>query len=174
MEWLVIAIEISTVIVLLVYMYMLRKMSKREKITKLCKCPNCGLWYVDGDKHECKIEEPEQISWKPIEEYFKGEYDWVLVRMYDGDYPCIPCVAEYRDFDNQWHMNNDDYSVLPFPVVEFADMELILPKSSFTFYQPNAKYDPHILELQLEQASEIHMPGGIVTHAMMDKFNRMV
>lgn len=170
MDWFIIAIEISTVIVLLVYMYMLRKMSKQEKITKLCKCPNCGLWYVDGDEHACSIEKPEQIYWKPIEEYFKGEYDWVLVRMYDGDYPCIPCVAEYRTHDGNWHMNDDNYSVLPFPVVEFADMELI---SSTNVYTPNHKYDPKVLENQLNEISSNSSSIPIEFRNMMDKFNKL-
>lgn len=107
----------------------------------------------------------ESIRWRPIEDYFNGNYDWVLVRMYDGDYPCIPCVAEYRDFDHQWHMNDNNYSVLPFPVVEFADMQLIPP---YEYYQHNNKYDPHILEVQLQIASEREVLP------MMRKFNRMV
>lgn len=166
MDWFIIAIEISTVIVLVGYSYMLRKITKRIKSLSSVNARR----YVDGDKHECSIAESEQISWKPIEEYFKGEYDWVLVRMYDGDYPCIPCVAEYRTHDGNWHMNDDNYSVLPFLVVEFADMELI---STTDVYIHNHKYDPKVLENQLTEVtnSESRIPAGFSN--MMNKFNKL-
>lgn len=57
-------------------------------------------------------------GWRPIKEYFEGKYDWVLVRMMDGPNVCVPEVAEFRN--GKWCT---DDSELPFPVVEFFDME---------------------------------------------------
>lgn len=40
-------------------------------------------------------------GWQPIEKYFKGNYDWVLVKYYDGDFACIPTVAEFNKSDKK-------------------------------------------------------------------------
>ena len=60
------------------------------------------------------------VGWRPISEY-DDTYDWVLVRMYDENLPCIPIVAEKRS-DGKWHAILSDRE-LPFEVREFFDME---------------------------------------------------
>ena len=62
-----------------------------------------------------------ELKWKPIEEYDKGNYDWVLVKYFDGDYECVPCVAEKR-FD-KWYNRNDE--VIESDVKYFIDMQQI-------------------------------------------------
>lgn len=66
-----------------------------------------------------------RYSWRPIEEYFEGDYDWVLVKAYDGDFECIPFVAEYRK--GKWYNHsfaNDDEEIT-FEVKYFMDMQTI-------------------------------------------------
>lgn len=62
-----------------------------------------------------------KLKWKPIEEYDKGNYDWVLVKYFDGDYECIPCVAEKRF--GKWH--SIDEKEIQFDVKYFMDMQQI-------------------------------------------------
>lgn len=69
----------------------------------------------------------EQICWRPIEEYFQGEYDFVLVKPFDGEFEMVPQVAEYSKVFNKW-LNPGGYE-LSFEIKEFADIQLI-PKSS--------------------------------------------
>lgn len=110
-------------------------------------------------------QQTEQICWRPIEQYFESARDWVLVRMYDLDFKCIPCVAEYNRRDGKWHMNNSTYEVLPFPVLEFADMELI-PEQQIEDMSESAPV-----------LSDTNTPGRTKSgfmDAMMSKFNRMV
>jgi len=93
----------------------------------------------------------DKITWRPIAEYFNGEHDWVLVRMYDGEYPCIPCVAEYNRKDGKWHMNDSEYTVLPFPAHEFFDMSTIgpLPEQKEIF---SGSYDAMLVEKHPESS----------------------
>lgn len=117
--------------------------------------------------------EKNKINWRPIEEYFQsnGKYDWVLVRMYDGPYACLPCVAEYRENTASWHMNSPSDDVLPFEVKEFVVLEEII----------NMAYDMSDDELkrhQMETAAST--PNGADTSEisscyghMMNKFNRL-
>lgn len=58
-------------------------------------------------------------GWQPIEEYDKGEYDWVLVKYFDGDYECVPCVAEKRF--GKWY--SIDEKEIKFEVKYFFDMQ---------------------------------------------------
>ena len=37
-----------------------------------------------------------ELNWKPIKEYDESNYDWVLVKYFDGNYECVPIVAEKR------------------------------------------------------------------------------
>ena len=60
-----------------------------------------------------------ELKWKPIEEYDKGNYDWVLVKYFDGDYECVPCVAEKRF--GKWH--SIDEKEIKFEVKYFFDMQ---------------------------------------------------
>ena len=62
-----------------------------------------------------------ELKWKPIEEYDKGNYDWVLVKYFDGDYECVPCVAEKRF--GKWH--SIDEKEIRFDVKYFMDMQQI-------------------------------------------------
>ena len=62
-----------------------------------------------------------ELKWKPIEEYDKGNYDWVLVKYFDRDYECIPCVAEKRF--GKWH--SIDEKEIRFDVKYFMDMQQI-------------------------------------------------
>ena len=66
------------------------------------------------------------MKWRNIEEYFKGEYDWVLVMYYDvTGYECIPTVMEFNKADGKWHHNDKDYTVLDdiFEIKYFADIQ---------------------------------------------------
>lgn len=62
-----------------------------------------------------------ELKWKPVEEYDKGNYDWVLVKYFDGDYECVPCVAEKRF--GKWH--SIDEKEIQFDVKYFMDMQQI-------------------------------------------------
>ena len=64
-------------------------------------------------------------GWQPIENYFKGNYDWVLIKYYDGEKECIPNVAEFNKNDKKWHLGDNNYSILPeiFEVKYFFDMQ---------------------------------------------------
>lgn len=84
----------------------------------------------------------DTICWLPISEYFNDNvvYDWVLVKMLDGSNECIPTVAEYNRSDGTWHKNDSEYTVLPFPVVAFADMELIKSPLSLQKFSEEDEY----------------------------------
>ena len=60
-----------------------------------------------------------ELKWKPIEEYDKSNYDWVLVKYFDGDYECVPCVAEKRF--GKWY--SIDEKEIQFDVKYFMDMQ---------------------------------------------------
>lgn len=66
------------------------------------------------------------IGWRPIVEYdeanefLHGAFDWVLVKMFNGNHECIPVVAEKRR-DGKWYDRNNNE--LPFEVREFFDMK---------------------------------------------------
>lgn len=66
------------------------------------------------------------VGWRPIVEYdetnefLHGAFDWVLVKMFDGNHACIPVVAEKRR-DGKWYDQNNNE--LPFEVREFFDMK---------------------------------------------------
>ena len=65
----------------------------------------------------------EQICWRPIEEYFQGEYDFVLVKPFYGEFEMVPQVAAYNNVLNKWLTPNGDEISLE--VKEFADIKLI-------------------------------------------------
>lgn len=60
-------------------------------------------------------------GWRPIWDYMQNrdKYDWVLIKYFDGDYECIPCVAEMRDA--KWYDRSGNE--LPFKVTHFFDMQ---------------------------------------------------
>lgn len=62
-------------------------------------------------------------KWKPISKYSRDKYDWVLVKCYDGDFKCVPFMAEMRQ-DGKWYNHgvlNDE--VIPFEVRYFLDIQ---------------------------------------------------
>ena len=67
-----------------------------------------------------KVE--EKYKWKPISEYDNANYDWVLVKYFDGDYECVPEVAEKRS-DGKWYTDEKE---IPFEVKYFFDMQELL------------------------------------------------
>lgn len=72
---------------------------------------------------EKKIKDKiEEIKWKPISEYSRETYDWVLVKYFDNEYECIPDVAELR-IDGKWY-NRSDIEI-PFEIKYFFDMQVI-------------------------------------------------
>ena len=62
-----------------------------------------------------------ELKWKPIEEYDEGNYDWVLIKYFDGDYECIPIVAEKRW--GKWYSESE--KEIQFDVKYFMDMQQI-------------------------------------------------
>ena len=67
-------------------------------------------------------KEKEKNKWKPISEYNREKYDWVLVKYFDGDYECVPEVAEQR-WDGKWYTSERE---IPFEVKYFFDMQELL------------------------------------------------
>ena len=67
-------------------------------------------------------EKNKELKWKPIKEYDRKKYDWVLVKYFDGDYECVPEVAEKR-YDGKWYTSERQ---IPFEVKYFFDMQQIL------------------------------------------------
>ena len=64
----------------------------------------------------------DELRWKPIEEYEKPKYDWVLVKYFiEPNFECIPCVAENRF--GKWYDRNDN--LINGEVRYFADMQLL-------------------------------------------------
>lgn len=66
-------------------------------------------------------EKNKKIKWKPIKDYDRKKYDWVLVKYFDGDYECVPEVAEKRS-DDKWYTSEKQ---IPFEVKYFFDMQEI-------------------------------------------------
>lgn len=66
----------------------------------------------------------EKNKWKPIKEYNRQKYDWVLVKYFDGDYECVPEVAEQR-IDGKWYTSEKQ---IPFEVKYFFDIQSLLGK----------------------------------------------
>ena len=59
-------------------------------------------------------------GWRSISEYSRDKYDWVLIKYFDDDYECVPCVAERRS-DGKWFDRSDNE--VPFEVRYFFDMQ---------------------------------------------------
>lgn len=75
---------------------------------------------------QCELDKKDKIinemKWKPISKYNRKEYDWVLVKYFDGDYECVPDVAEKRS-DDRWY--NSSGEIIPFEVKYFFDMQIL-------------------------------------------------
>lgn len=77
-----------------------------------------------GFEHLCKENQRlnnvlNELKWKPIEEYDRKKYDWVLVKYFDKDYECVPCVAEKRW--GKWYSESE--MEIQFDVKYFFDMQ---------------------------------------------------
>ena len=72
--------------------------------------------------YEKEKEKNKELKWKPIKDYNRKKYDWVLVKYFDGDYECVPEVAEKRS-DGNWYTSERQ---IPFEVKYFFDMQEIL------------------------------------------------
>ena len=79
---------------------------------------------VNGLKQELEKEKEKnkELKWKPIKDYDRKKYDWVLVKYFDRDYECVPEVAERRN-DGKWYTSERQ---IPFEVKYFFDMQEIL------------------------------------------------
>ena len=106
---------------------------KKEGILFTIDCLNSHKYNFDYNLEEL-IKEAKQlqsnwnslrelIKWRPIEEYDENKYDWVLVKYYDGDYECVPTVAERRKGTNKWYDTNNNEII--FEVKYFFDMQLL-------------------------------------------------
>ncbi len=106
---------------------------KQEGILFTIDCLNSHKYNFDYNLEEL-IKEAKQlqsnwnslrelIRWRPIEEYDENKYDWVLVKYYDGDYECVPTVAERRKGANKWYDTNNNEII--FEVKYFFDMQLL-------------------------------------------------
>ena len=51
----------------------------------------------------------DRVLWKPIKEYSRDKYDWVLVQFEEKrtGFRSVPKVAEMR-IDNKWHLDSED------------------------------------------------------------------
>ena len=84
-----------------------------EKIimTKKDYYRNVEQLLIDKCKAELEIERLnniiDELEWKPISEYEKPKYDWVLVKYYiEPNFECIPTVAEKKV--DKWYDRNDN------------------------------------------------------------------
>lgn len=64
----------------------------------------------------------EIVGWRPISEYSRDKYDWVLVKYFDGSYECVPEVAEMR-VDGKWYGRSGALIPDIFVVKYFFDMQ---------------------------------------------------
>lgn len=54
---------------------------------------------VNSNEAEKKAE---LVGWRPVSEYSREKYDWVLVKYFDRTFECVPEVAEMRA-DGKWY-----------------------------------------------------------------------
>ena len=97
--------------------YTLRKDHKLDEWREFCQ------WIEQLPYSEIITAKPEKkieiTGWRPISEYDRKNYDWVLVKCFDGSYECIPTVAEMID-DGLWYEKD---GLLPFAPSYFFDMQ---------------------------------------------------
>ena len=81
------------------------------------------LWDKLSNAVPNKPAEKHIVGWRPISEYSREKYDWVLVKYFDGNFECIPEVAEMR-VDGKWY-NRAGALIDPdiFDVKYFFDMQ---------------------------------------------------
>lgn len=80
------------------------------------------IGFENGEDYIPKSKVNEKYQWKPISEYNRENFDWVLVKYFDGDYECVPEVAEKR-IDGKWYTTERE---IPFEVKYFFDMQELL------------------------------------------------
>ena len=105
-------------------------MNIEEAIKILKQEPDFSLNYYNRENaidvlltaYEKEKEKNKELKWKPIKDYDREKYDWVLVKYFDGDYECVPEVAEKRS-DGKWYTSERQ---IPFEVKYFFDMQQIL------------------------------------------------
>ena len=78
-------------------------------------------WGLTLQELEKEKEKNKELKWKSIKDYDRKKYDWVLVKYFDGDYECVPEVAEKRS-DGKWYTSEKEIS---FEVKYFFDMQEI-------------------------------------------------
>lgn len=83
---------------------------------------------VDINESEKK---EEIVGWRPISEYSRDKYDWVLVKYFDGSYECIPEVAQMR-VDGKWYGRSGALIPDIFVVKYFFDMQQLDKKEVMT------------------------------------------
>ena len=86
-----------------------------------CRDIEKALHYIKEESISRAVVE-EKMSWKPISEYDTKKYDWVLIKYFDGDYECVPEVAEKR-WDEKWYTTERE---IPFEVKYFFDIQELL------------------------------------------------
>lgn len=86
-----------------------------------------GLWNKLSNKLSNKAPtapaEKHAMGWRPISEYSREKYDWVLVKYFHESFECLPEVAEMR-VDERWY-NRTGTLIDPdiFEVKYFFDMQ---------------------------------------------------
>ena len=105
-------------------MYYWRKDHKLDEWREFCQ------WIEQLPYSEIITARPEEkkeiTGWRPISEYDRKNYDWVLVKCFDGPYECVPTVAEMRN-DGLWYGED---GTLPFEPRYFFDMQQLDGKES--------------------------------------------
>ena len=107
-------------------MYYWRKDHKLDEWREFCQ------WIEQLPYSEiitARAEEKTEITgWRPISEYDRKNYDWVLVKCFDVGCECIPMIAELRS-DGYWHTVEE--TIIPFENVRyFFDMKQLDGKES--------------------------------------------
>lgn len=60
------------------------------------------LWEKLSNTSLNKPAEKHAMGWRPISEYSREKYDWVLVKYFHESFECLPEVAEMR-VDGKWY-----------------------------------------------------------------------
>lgn len=80
------------------------------------------LWDKLSNAVPNKPAEKHIVGWRPISEYSRKKYDWVLVKYFDDSCECVPEVAEMR-VDGKWY--NRAGALIPdiFDIKYFFDIQ---------------------------------------------------
>lgn len=80
------------------------------------------IWDKLSNTISTEPAEKHIIGWRPISEYSREKYDWVLVKYFDGSFECVPEVAEMR-VDGKWYGRSGAEIPDIFDVKYFFDMQ---------------------------------------------------